>query len=257
MAQNDPSNPLLSFMSEATTNLQQALSRPGKRKKVNHRRYLTKRLKQEGKTSTKPRPLQKPAVPTAPANQLPPALTTSLPSWEPAFVPDLPPFPSFYPPQNEVAATPYPSPPPAQEFDRELEELLSEIGLDSPSQSTQYACVDSPASVTRGAVIASQAAPNSSLSYNTYLSSDLLDNHLSPPSDFSDIDDSYPSYPSSRSDSPAYHSPPNTLSLSYNNHQVYGSCEWLPVPAAPSQPTAPMTPSLNELLGYYPLPEHC
>ena len=254
MAQIDPSNPLLSFMSEATTNLQQALSKQGKRKKVNHRRYLIKRLKHEGKASgasAKPKTQQKPVAP-APASQLPP-MTTNLPSWQPPSLPELPPLPAYdFYPRNEV---PYPSPPTAQEFDPELEELLTEIGLDSPSQCSQYSCVDSPASLTRGAV-ASQAAPTSSLSYSTFLTSDLRDNHLSPPSDFSDIDDSYPSYPSSRSDSPAYQSP-NQLPPSCSSHQVYGSCEWLPMPAVPSHPAVPVTPLLNELLGYYPVPEHC
>ena len=51
MAQIVTNNSLLSFMSEATTNLQQALSKQGKAKKVNHRKYINKRLQHSGKNS--------------------------------------------------------------------------------------------------------------------------------------------------------------------------------------------------------------
>ena len=48
MAQIVTNNSLLSFMSEATTNLQQALSKQGKAKKVNHANTCNKRLQHSG-----------------------------------------------------------------------------------------------------------------------------------------------------------------------------------------------------------------
>ena len=252
MAQIVTNNSLLSFMSEATTNLQQALSKQGKAKKVNHRKYINKRLQHSGKnsrvSSSKPKP-QRASAPCAGQS------TVGLPSWEPSCVADIPPFSTYdyyqNTPSSGYSSTPYPSPPTttAQEFDPELEELLTEIGLESPSQSSQYSCVSSPASLTRGTAV-SQAPSTSNLTYNAFMSADMLDNL---PSDLSDIDESYPS---SRSVSPTYYSP-RTASPLCTNHQLYGSYEWLPMPVAPSQQSVPSSPSLNELLGYFPLHEHC
>lgn len=255
MAQIDTNNSLLSFMSEATTNLQQALSKQGKAKKVNHRKYITKRLQNGTKgtrgTSNKSKTQQQQKA-AAPAVQ-PSLSASSLPSWEPPAVADLPAFPSydFYqsPPSNGYTATPYPSPPTTtathQEFDPDLEELLTEIGLESPSHSSQYSCVSSPSSLTRGSAVC-QAPSSSGHGYNNFVPSDILENL---PSDFSDIDESYPS---SRSVSPTYYSP----SPLCTNHQLYGSYEWLPIPAVPTQPPVPASPSLHELLCYFPLHEH-
>ena len=68
MAQIVTNNSLLSFMSEATTNLQQALSKQGKAKKVNHRKYINKRLQHSGKNSRVGSSKPKQPPPTAGSN---------------------------------------------------------------------------------------------------------------------------------------------------------------------------------------------
>lgn len=218
MAQIDTPNSLLSFMSAATNNIQQALSKQGKIKKVNHRKYILKRLKtgKRARNNTKPKVL---------ANSAMHATQGSMP-WDTATY-----HTEEYP---RVPKESYPQP------DFDLDELLQ--SLDSPSQ---YSAGSSPSS---SHTYNTATLPSNLATTNLYDSFDMFENHCSPPSDFSDSAYSSPrasppsSYPYSRNPSPICSS------------QVYGSCEWVQMPVYPQQqlPHVDSFPSGNELLCYFP-----
>lgn len=249
MSSSNDSNQLLRFMNEATFNIQEALSRQSNGKKVNHRKFIQKRLQRGGKTNKKAKQVTATSRPhAAPGHQ-----TTNATNRQPVAV--LPPPTSYWstlpptdvqqvyqsvPTCSNYAYSPYSnSRSQSLDYDPEIESLLCEFGLDSPSQYS-----DTAADASRSGSVATTT-------WDSYLPT------TSPPSDFSDIDDS------------AYSSPRNPSPVCYSNHQsppffhqqvATGSCEWHqsvpPVVSCPSSSLPPnylsfnaaITPSLNEIL---------
>ena len=264
----EDSNQLLHFLTAATSSLQNALSQPSNGKKVNHRKYIQKRLQRNTssgaklrKTATKtatttpsapvttatgPRPqpvataaatfAQQPVYWQQPA-PVPPTMTSAYeqyyltPSSSPLVTSSLP--SAYSSPAYSASYSRPPScplPPPHSEED-ELENLLTEIGLSSSSDSNINMLMSHPPhtvshpSVTMATTATAPQPPSSSLSTTSleaYLPSD------SPLSDFSDIDDSVCSaYSSPRNPSPVCY-PPTAPSPQCPSHiATAASCEWL------------------------------
>ena len=251
--QNSDSNQLLRFMNTATTNIQEALGRPGKGKKVNHRKYIQKRLQPCKKCPRK----TKAQLTTIPGRQ---PVATMLGSFQPssssswATPTQQCTTPNEYDELFQLVSQPVPFSPPtlynsrptsAQEgFDPEIENLLSEFGLESPSQVSHY--TDSSDSRKGSLVSLSSQVPESVM----VTSHDYLP--FSPHSDFSDLDDS------PRNSSPVCiysHNPsPSPPEYFYHQHITTASCEFLPtgstsaVPVRPIGLDLPFTPSITEIL---------
>ena len=246
------SNQLLHFLTAATSNLQSALSQPSNGKKVNHRKYIQKRLQRTNgsnklrksnttkttsststasvTTVTGPRP--QPVATTAgsvtqqqPMYWQPPAMTSTYEQYY--FPPSSSPLPlsSAYssPPYSASYSRPpsCPVPPLSQEED-ELESLLTEIGLNSSSDPASNMMIPPPHSASHPSVsVATTSSSLSATSLDVYLPSD------SPLSDFSDIDDSVCSaYSSPRNPSPVCY-PSAAPSPHVQSRVATASCEWL------------------------------
>lgn len=249
----DNSNQLLHFLTAATTNLQEALSKPTNMKKVNHCRYIQKRLQKRDnkkisstnkKSSTPPTTVPKVTpTQTTPLNNARPHPVATLPHssfyWQPSPINGYPttynaPSTAITPPLsnspssslNSTATSGYTSRPQSQpSYDPDFESLLTEIGLET-SPSPQYS------DTTRGESSLSRQPSLNTVHWETYLPPNEF--IPSPHSDFSDVDDS--AYSSPCNPSPIYYpiqvcSPPNSVVTSTTtsyHHVATGSCEWLP-----------------------------
>ncbi len=265
-AQTD-SNELLKFMNTATSNIQVALGRPCKNKRVNHRNYLKKRLQNGGPKTTK-----KPKVTPAHSNRQPIAGLTpsSFPIYTESSKNEYDQFyqlfsqPSVFThatvPQHTTNTIAYSRPPSVQEelCDPEIESLLSEFGAESPSQCSLYGDSASTGSSRSGSLVCSSMCSSTQLSLeNMVVPNDYY--VLSPPSDFSDFDES--NYSSPRNLSPvnnnnSYYtnvspSPPVT----YYHHNLTASYDCIPTGSSsavtldrPNGLSLPYNPSITELI---------
>ena len=263
---SNDSNQLLRFMNEATSNIQVALSRQGNGKKVNHRKFIQKRLQRNVNTRSLPAKKSKPtSANTATAGTLSanhvmsnPAITrqpvATLPSTTPAYwqlseqqiyhqpIPSTTVPSSIY--QSSYTDSPFYSASLSQDYDPEIDSLLYEFGLDSPSHHSDIAVENRVSSAI------SQGSTTSSTAWEVpcYQST-------SPLSDFSDIEDStYSAYSSPRNPSPVCYS--NSSSPQFCHQVATGSYEWSQMTYVPPVSSVPsslslnsmITPSLNDIL---------
>lgn len=227
----EDSNQLLHFLTTATSNLQEALSKPSNSKKVNHRKYIQKRLQKRDTKVTRKTKAQ-------PSSTAPVAMTTTVRPQPVATMPlqsmsrqtvtnssckqlyhHLPTSSSSSsPPLTSSHSLSYSRPPSCpQTYDPEFESLLSEIFIDSPSRYSDSTIDHRQHSLSR------QPSLNN-LNWETYLPSDFIP---SPPSDFSDVDVEDSAHSSPRNPSPVYyHSVPDPTC--YQQRVATASCEWLP-----------------------------
>ena len=274
MAASNDSNDLLKFMNTTTSNIQEALGRQAKGKKVNHRKYIQKHLNQRGPRSTKK---SKPSSnsssmcgiqPIARIMSTPISLVTDstrqcaqsnqneydqlfqLVSQAPVYPIESPPV--IYSRPSSVQEEPH--------YDPEIESLLSEFGVESPSQNSLYGDCSSAAS-RRGSFTCVGSA--STLDNSTLVSTN--DGYvLSPPSEFSDFDESNYSSPQNPSPVNSYYpsvspSPPGSSCYHHNLTASYDCFPTVSTSAVPSRPNGisipfSVNPSLNELLGLVSTP---
>lgn len=250
MASND-SNQLLRFMTTATSNIQEALNRQAKAKKVNHRKYIQKRLQRGAKQTKKPKPqIHSNAITNTFVGRQPVATMPVIPSssyWTPSTANNdydellrlvsLPSTMSSSCPPSLTCSRPSSC---QEQCDPEIDSLLSEFGLDSPSQCSHY---------SDSAMVVNQRGSNWDLLGPT--SVECLP--FSPLSEFSDFDDSTHSSPRNPSPVCTYYPTNQSPSSYYQQHVATASCEWLPPTCGPSvaplpPSVLPLTPSLTEIL---------
>ena len=262
------SNGLLKFMNTAASNIQVAFGRPSKSKKVNHRKYLEKRLQPKGPKTTKK---SKVAPGPLPCSRQPIAgLTSSFPSNATHLYTEsstneydqlyrLVSQPSVFPPCSTaaVAAVPntfaYSRPPSVHDETRdpEIDSLLSEL-TDSP-QCSLYGDSSSAGS-SRGS-LTSNVCSSANLSLENTLVTPS-DYYVLSPSDLSDFDESNYSSPRNLSPVNAYYpnvspSPPST----YFHHNLTASYDCIPTGSSsavtldrPHGLSLPYNPSITELI---------
>ena len=208
IATSNDSNQLLQFVNTASTNIQARMQEAlkGKAKKVNHRKYIQKRL-QNGKPSRK----------TA-TSKLPTTQTTSqvgrqpIASFSSITVSDCERLCQYVPSPKPLANTRQGS---QEQYDPEIDSILSEMGMypdlsmDSPSQSSLYS--DTTDEVCRTFSNASSGSLPQIPDYYAF----------SPNSDFSysDVDDSAYSSPRNASPICGYSPPVAAVSTSAQYYQ--------------------------------------
>jgi len=270
------SNELLKFMTTTTSNIQEALGRSTKTKKVNHRKYLEKRLQNRGPRQVKNEKKSKLTTTTSNAvlysnrqpvaGLLPAAAPTAsqqqsrivssfvkqsqLPNEYDqlySIVSSPPLFPANNSPSSshgDVAAT-------AACCDPEIESLLSEFGVESPSQCSLYSETHSRAtSSSRGSLVGSmcgssrtsplQGADPSTMVTMTTGGTDWY--AYSPPSDFSDFEDSSPPNSSPAAAQQYYPTPVVSPSppMSYYQQNLVASYDCIPSAGAVTTLTDPL-----------------
>lgn len=266
------SNDLLKFMNTATSNIQEALGRSTKSKKVNHRKYLEKRLHRGPRTVKKSKPT--PVSISAICNRQPVAELIAVASnattqqqymqqneYDQLY--QLVTQPAAFPSTPTTFAA-YSRPPSAHEADLcdpEIESLLSEF-VDSPSQCSLYGDSSSAGgSSSRGSLVSGMCSSTSLSMENTLITpSDCY--VLSPPSDFSDFDESNYSSPRNPSPISAYHPPPSvsppvatTTGSMYYHRNLTATYDCIPTSSTsavshdrPNGLAVPYNPSISELL---------
>ena len=259
------SNELLKFMNTTTSNIQEALGRSTtKTKKVNHRKYLEKRLQNRGPrqakndkkaklTSSSRQPIAG-GISSSGARCLKQSITNE---YDQLYQIVSQPSTVF----SSTSQLTYSRPPSVHDIhdageaalaaascDPEIESLLSEFGVDSPSQCSLYSDSYSRGTSSRGSLVSSMCSSTSlSLDHGNTVTGDWY--AYSPPSDFSDFEDSSP--PNS---SPAYYpavspSPP----AMYYHQNLTASYDCIPTtgPLALERPNGlnlPYNPSITELI---------
>lgn len=200
MASRNNSNELLKFMSTTTSSLQEALERSRtKPKKVNHRKYLEKRLQKGPRSTKKPKPTANTAsnvislcgrqpVAGLTADRAPNATQVSQQYIQNEYdhLYQIVSSPSVFPTSSSNHSFAHSRPP--TPYDPEIESLLSEFA-DSPSQSSLYGDSTSRGG-SRGSLVSSMCSSTSFSMENS-----LITQSESYVSDFSDFDESNYSSP--------------------------------------------------------------
>lgn len=248
-AQND-SNGLLKFMTNATSSIQEAMGRSAKTKKVNHRKYLEKRIQGGPKKTKKPKTAismyntRQPIATLVPKQSSQSYIQTLENEYDQLFELVSPPSifrspktsrNSYAPPQNNRDD---------YQQQQEIETILSEFEADSPLQSLYSDSTSARNSID------TTVCPSTNFSMENTLVT-FNDGYVySPSDDISDFDES--NYSSPRNPSPVYHSnvSPTPPEMYQQHHNLTATYDYIPTTGTSYASIIPDRPSCLSLASY-------